>query len=84
MRHCGKLAILKEGYHMRYVLLALSYVFAVPAIICGELSERLRARARAMEPPRDEPDDDWPSVRYDEWPADADRVAALSKSHKIT
>jgi hypothetical protein len=67
---------------MRYLLIALSYVFAVPAIVCGEISERLRTLADKMEPPRAADDDgeDWPSVRFGEWPPDADRLAVLSLS----
>jgi hypothetical protein len=65
---------------MRYLLIALSYVFAVPAIVCGEISERLRTWANKLAPPAEEDDDEWPSVRYDEWPADADRLAVLSQT----
>jgi hypothetical protein len=62
---------------MRYLLIALSYVFAVPAIVCGEISERLRTWANKLAPPAEEDEDEWPSVRYDEWPADADRLLVL-------
>jgi hypothetical protein len=65
---------------MRYLLIALSYVFAVPAIVCGEISERLRTWANKLAPPAEEDEDEWPSVRYDEWPADADRLAVLSQT----
>lgn len=46
---------------LRLTLLGLSYVFAVPAMICGEASERLRDFANRLDRrPFTDDEEEWP------------------------